>query len=484
MDLSQYTSHDRIDVACSKCGKVQNRKVVSIRYNVKKNSQYVCHQCGVKAVSPIVAAKLRSRNLGNKWADMSQAQCSCGAVIKLRIRNIKSNLRRNNGKYRCQACALKDSHESGKFNKIYTDGFKQKLRANGVTFWESARATWRERLVNDDFRALMSFYGKKAWTDEFRQKMAEVRLKQPRTSSIQKILYSILDDMGIKYFDDQSDQCRIAYFTFDCRIDPQPGIGIQKPLLVEVQGDYWHSLKSTIMKDKSKATYIRNYHPQFMLKYLWEHEFNARERIVETLKYWLGIVSLNRVDFEFDDVSIKQVGVHDAELLISKYHYAGRLGRKGLIYGAYIRDVLASVCVFASAVRQETVIRLGVPYGDVLELSRFCIHPSYQRQNFATWFISRCLRQLKLDRPNIKLVVAFSDKGFNHLGTIYKASNWMLDGEVEPDYWYVDEDGFVIHKKTLWNHASKMSMTESAYCDKFGYRRVYGDSKLRFLWKY
>ena len=78
-------------------------------------------------------------------------------------------------------------------------------------------------------------------------------------------------------------------------------------------------------------------------------------------------------------------------------------------------------------------------------------------------------------------MVSFADTTHNHYGTIYKASNWKLNGEVAPDYWYIDKDKYVCHKKTLWNHAKKMSMSESEYCVKHGYSKILGNKKFRFI---
>jgi hypothetical protein len=69
------------------------------------------------------------------------------------------------------------------------------------------------------------------------------------------------------------------------------------------------------------------------------------------------------------------------------------------------------------------------------------------------------------------------------LGTIYKASNWILDGEVAPDYWYADDSGYICHKKTLWNKAKQMGMTESEYCEKYDYMKVLGNKKFRYIYR-
>jgi len=49
--------------------------------------------------------------------------------------------------------------------------------------------------------------------------------------------------------------------------------------------------------------------------------------------------------------------------------------------------------------------------------------------------------------------------------------------------WYVSEDGWVIHKKTLYEHAVKMGLKEKEYANLKEYKRVYGKKKLRFIYK-
>jgi hypothetical protein len=331
-----------------------------------------------------------------------------------------------------------------------------------------------------DYRQKMCLRSKLKWSDkQFREKMAKLRLSQPKTSSQQRILYSLLDDLKIKYYKDTDPQCMIGYYCFDCRINPQDSLSIKKSLLIEVQGDYWHSLPKSINKDKSKATYLRTYFPEFDLKYLWEHEFNNKDRITNLLRYWLGLDNPKLVEFKFKEITKKIIDHKDAELFISKYHYAGRIGRSGLNIGYFIKDELIAVIIYVSPTRQETALKQGYLYKEVLELSRLAIHPQYQVKNLASFILSKSIKIIK-SINTIKCLVSFADLTYNHSGTIYKASNWIPDGEVQPDYWYADDKGYICHKKTLWNHAKKMNMTENEYCEKYGYHKVYGDKKYRY----
>ena len=71
MDNNKYWSNfkaaDYIDISCFKCGKSSNKKINSIRVNIKRNGNYLCHKCIVTFNNKNkVADKLRSRRSMNK----------------------------------------------------------------------------------------------------------------------------------------------------------------------------------------------------------------------------------------------------------------------------------------------------------------------------------------------------------------------------------------------------------------------------------
>jgi len=87
-----------------------------------------------------------------------------------------------------------------------------------------------------------------------------------------------------------------------------------------------------------------------------------------------------------------------------------------------------------------------------------------------------------IDNKKYKCLISFADETYNHIGTIYKATNWIHDGYVSPSYWYVDNDGHVMHKKTLYNHAVSLKMTEREFSILYGYKKVMGKRKHRYLY--
>ncbi len=314
---------------------------------------------------------------------------------------------------------------------------------------------------------------------EYKRKLSIAASKLPSISSLQKLLYSMLDDLGVAYEKENAEgnpNCLIGPWSFDCVI-PRAG---QRTLLIECNGDWVHSLPHKIVADKAKATYINTYCADtHELKYLWEHQFSSHQMVIDLLKYWIGIADLETIPFKFSDVEIKKSEPIDYRVLLQKYHYLANAGRGGTAYGAYVGGVLAGVCVFSPLPRQNISV-CGYTAEQVRDLSRFCIHPNYRITNFGSWFISRCLKLLP---PKYKVVVAYADTTFNHNGGLYLASNFVHDLTTPPDYWYRSDDGWVMHKKTLYNKARNLGMTESEYATKFGYTKTMSGSKLRFVFK-
>ncbi|MDP1712601.1 MAG: hypothetical protein Q8K86_09100 [Candidatus Nanopelagicaceae bacterium] len=322
--------------------------------------------------------------------------------------------------------------------------------------WDDDRKKKAREWWTDERRKIASEKSKSLWQNpDYVKKVIDALLNEP--SSLEVQFATMLDEMNVKYVW----QKVIGPWSFDFMIGNS---------LVEVQGEYPHSLKETVIRDKQKATYIEQNHPNLKLLYLWEHEFYEIKRISE----FINVNFLNKidvVDFSFDEITFTPdcVEIKDAIIdLFNKYHYKGSVGRSGMMFGASCRNEIIAACVFAHPTR-------NVAGG---ELTRFIIHPNYQKKNFASWFLSRAS---KLALAKFGLLFTFADPNFNHDGTIYLASNWRFVGETTPDYWYSRDDGWVMHKKTLWNRAKNMVMTEAEYAEKHGYKKVWGLPKKKFV---
>jgi hypothetical protein len=432
-----------------------------------------CDNCGKLA---IITIRVKNEVVDNQmpWLCPSCVKKKESAAISARMKQQWENEEYRADRVASTAELLRDP--------IFKEKHKVSLKRNTHSFSnspltqkasESVKALWRD----SDYK-LKTLSAIAASKDKLRDVKASERYKiaiaksfaQHRPhSSIQLILYDILDTLNINY-EREGPGTRIGYYSFDCLIT----YGEHK-ILIECQGDYWHELARVVSRDRAKFTYISEYFPEYEMLYIWEHEFYCKDKVADKLKSRLGI-NTQDVDFDFSEISLRlNPPTNDVRLFLDSYHYIGK-GRGGFCISAEYDGKMIACAVFSSPLRQNTAGQFGLVDGEVRELSRLCIHPSYQKKNFASWFIAKCLKKL-----SCKIVVAYSDTTVGHVGTIYKASNFQLHHRVAASYWYIDVSGHVMHKKTLYNRALKMGLKENEFADKYGYIKKYGGEKLCFV---
>lgn len=358
-----------------------------------------------------------------------------------------------------------------------------KLRStNSIKRWQTQE--YRDKINKTrntpEFRKLLSNNTKKAWTnEEYRNKIYEHWRNLPKVSACAKTFYSILDDINIKYYREYNDkpddkECQIGPYSWDCVIPRTK----QKTLLIDINGDWTHSSKLAQEKDARKFSYINNnLSDYYEVKYIWQHELYNKDKIVSLIEYWTK-AKIKTIDYDFNELEIKQAPAKDYKILLSKYHYLSNAGRGGIAYGAYHNNILIAICVFSPVVRQNIHKSLSYERNMIREISRFCIHPAYRKENLGSWFISRCIKLLD---NNFKCIIAYADSTFNHTGAVYKSLNFRQDKIVRPDYWYISNDGWVMHKKTLYDRAVNSHMTEAEFAAAKGYTKVFGKEKFRFV---
>jgi len=443
---------DHVYVACEKCEK---RRL--ILYQVaKRNTVHLCMSC----------AKSTGEHKTNQIVE--HTCCVCGVKKNQKFRPDRFN------SWRCHKCGMKRAHELNKFN---IDGLKtpiaqatkNKISENVKLKWQDPEYVAKWKLARAKTKCKRSASSKQVWQDpQVRAKAARSRAQQPKISSIQKILYDMLKSLGIEYAEESS-QTVFGFYSFDCLIP-------HKKLLIEVQGDYWHSLEKNVKNDRSKFTYLKNYFPEYSIVYIWEHEFKNREALISKLRAICGL-DQKTIDFDLRALEIKECEKRDVRGFLDAYHYIG--GNKGgTAFGAFLGDELIACSLFSPPIRQNVCSKHNLRHDQVAELSRFCIHPLRHKKNLASWFLSKCISMLP---KSIKLLITFADCSAGHQGTIYKALNFKYSHEVPPNYWYIDESDYVISKKRVYNHATKLGLKESEYAKQLGLAKKYGGSKSCFI---
>jgi len=99
----------------------------------------------------------------------------------------------------------------------------------------------------------------------------------------------------------------------------------------------------------------------------------------------------------------------------------------------------------------------------VLELNRLWIMDETPK-NTESWFVSRCLKQLRQLAPERYYIISYSDISQGHEGIIYRALSFLYLGLSDKhNKWIVE--GTTYHSKSLANMGSKKFLME-----KFGDR--------------
>jgi hypothetical protein len=431
------------------------------------------------------------------------AKCdSCGKQTILTIR-VKSRIIDNQLPWECYKCAtnkqeVKAQHSQQMTTQWKQEEYKKERQASSKKLWGNkeyrnkiSEIAIKQWLEPEKREKLSEYYSEKYKDKQYREDRKQqsiIRWQDPvyrervikgtsaslvltgkQPSSLHTVFSSILDTHNIQY----TPEYVVGPYAFDFLVKAE------KPILVEINGDYWHSLKSSIERDRKKATYATNNLSQlYDFKVLWEFEFYTKGRVESKIRQWLGIDKIEYKDFEIEQVQIKSLSAKEARIFFTQYHYSGSLGRGGIIYGAYLGEELLAAIVYSPIIRKEVAIKQGLKTTEIIEISRLAIADHRHKKNFASWFINRTRKLLK---NKYKMIIAFADTTFGHQGTVYKASGFKLDGKVPPSYWYVDDKGWVMHKKTLWNHATSLRMTEREFATKYKYRKLFGDEKLRYI---
>lgn len=96
---------------------------------------------------------------------------------------------------------------------------------------------------------------------------------------------------------------------------------------------------------------------------------------------------------------------------------------------ALCRDDEPVGCIVFALPPAATYKRYG---GLTWELARLWVDDS-EPTNTESWFIARAVRWVKANRPDVWALVSYADPSVGHLGTVYRAANWMADGRTDDE---------------------------------------------------
>lgn len=393
-------------------------------------------------------------------------KCNKEAIYTVRV---KSKLINNNINWICQKCiCIKISNQLSKLTKKSWKNkeYKEKITNLSKELWKNEEYKIKHNIaVNTKLnKKKCSDSAIKAWTDkEYRIKHVNATINQFRKvpSTTELVLIKILDDLKVKY----QHQYLVGPYSFDFIIYTN-----KKPILLEANGDYWHTRPNIVKKDKAKESYINSI-DLYNFKVIWESELVDHEKIITLLKDWVGISKLKSKNIKFNDLSFSEIDRSIYSRFFGCYHYLGSSGRDGISYGGYVNDDLVCCAILSHPIKTELYSKFSLIKKQCYELTRIAISPFYFNKNLKSLFLLKLIEYIKQHHKDIKLI-SFVDQIDSE--EIYQ--NWEFDEVIKSSYFYINDKGWKMHVDTLYKKARGMHLSVDEYAKLYKYKIV--DQKL------
>jgi len=302
-------------------------------------------------------------------------------------------------------------------------------------------------------------YGvKNAWlTEESQRKAWDTKKKNGSFArSVGQIeLQTFINNLGIGI----ADTCRINKVEYDIKINN---------ILIEYNGEFWHSEKQGKDKNYHLAKSLHGKTAGYQVIHIWEHQWqNKPNQIKSFLRSKLGA---NEHKIYARQCEIKKITLLEAKDFINKYHIQGYARKTIDSFGLFFNDSLVGVASFAKHHRNNVDIVLNrfvcIDNTTIVGgLSKISKHASkYYKSNITSW-ADKCLSE----------------------GNGYIQAGWNLNKILDPDYFYYHlTTSKIIKKQSRKKDKVKTpeGMTEKQHAELDNLTRVWDCGKIRFIYEY
>lgn len=149
------------------------------------------------------------------------------------------------------------------------------------------------------------------------------------------------------------------------------------------------------------------------------------------------------------------------EFACLNFHYSKVCPAQSLGYSVFNdKNEWCGVILFGGGAGAYMGRPFGLFYGQYLELTRMALNGKQESTSKA---MSIAIKLIKKSNPTVKLLISYADKGQEHIGTIYQATNWYFVEDIE-------SSGEEVFYKGRWSHSrtpsSKLSVVEYRKLEK------------------
>lgn len=149
------------------------------------------------------------------------------------------------------------------------------------------------------------------------------------------------------------------------------------------------------------------------------------------------------------------------------FHYAKAVPVARLAYNVYNKENEWCGCVvFGGGANYRLGDTFNLTHGQYLELTRMALNG---KQESTSQVLGRAIKLAKKDCPSLQLLISYADKGQNHKGIIYKATNWILIDETDTSGWEVFYKGKWRHDRIIANVKNRENIPKRKKSGKYKY---------------
>jgi hypothetical protein len=151
-----------------------------------------------------------------------------------------------------------------------------------------------------------------------------------------------------------------------------------------------------------------------------------------------------------------------------KFHYAKVCPVVGIAFSVFNKsNEWCGVITFGYGASANMGKPYGLKHGQYLELTRMALNGKQESTSKA---MSIAMKLIKKKCTTVRLLISYADKGQNHKGIIYQATNWFFVNESE-------SSGNEVFYKGKWVHDRVPNALPKQQRDKLEYRKKSGKYK-------
>lgn len=232
----------------------------------------------------------------------------------------------------------------------------------------------------------------------------------------------------------------------------------EKQIGVEYHGCYWHTEENVGNKHREK--YERSVAAGIRLIQIFDFEWLEKREAVENR---LRAIFAPEAAIPARKCELRETTRSQAKAFLRLCHTQGFGTTPAAVYGLWFEDELVA-CMLVG------MNRYGKTGWEVLR---------YASKGRVQGGFSRLFKRFR-DEHDPDVVTSYCDLRWG-VGTVYEQAAFVLDGITPPEYFYVDKRGKKISRYTVQGRPS--GITERAYAEEMGYKKVLTVGHQRWLWK-